>query len=155
MIARAPDGGVTTVKLLSENPEYYDDAAIAAIRRITGIIDGPLPYRQLQIGTTVATNALLERKGEPTLLAITRGFGHALCIGYQERPELFVREMIIAEPLYSSVTEIDERITADGTVLTALDEAKASTDLQATVGYARSLSFCSMVIAIPHMKQHL
>ena len=131
VIARAPDGRVTTIKLLSENPEHYGDAAIAAIRRITGIIDGPLPCGQLRIGTTVATNALLERKGEPTLLAITRGFGDALRIGYQERPELFVREIIVPEPLYSNVTEIDERITADGTVLTALNEAKASADLQA------------------------
>ena len=87
VVARAPDGTLKTVKLLSENPACYTDAARAAMHEITGVEDGALPPSQVRIGTTVATNALLERKGEPTVLAISRGFGDALEIGYQERPE--------------------------------------------------------------------
>src|SRR5579863_2171603 len=112
VIARSPDGALHTAKLLSENPGQYRDAAVAAIRRITGAGDGPLPPIALRIGTTVATNALLERKGEPVLLAITRGFGDALLIGYQERPELFARHIRRPLPIYAAVAEIDERIRA-------------------------------------------
>jgi N-methylhydantoinase A/oxoprolinase/acetone carboxylase beta subunit len=85
VVARRPDGAVLVHKLLSENPEQYDDAAVAAIRRLTGTPHGPLPAMHVRIGTTIATNALLERKGEPVCLAITRGFGDALVIGTQDR----------------------------------------------------------------------
>ncbi len=131
VIARWPNGTIETIKLLSENPEKYLDAAIAAIRHVTGIASGPLPPLELRIGTTVATNALLEHKGEPTCLAITRGFGDALRIGYQERPKLFVRQIELPEPLHSNVFEIDERMGANGKVLKPLDEDAARIGLQA------------------------
>ena len=131
VIARLPDGSIETLKLLSENPEQYRDAAVAAIRRITGIVSGLLPTLELRIGTTVATNALLEHKGEPTCLAITRGFGDALKIGYQDRPKLFVREIQLPDPLHAKVVEIDERVNANGDVLKPLDESSARAGLQA------------------------
>ncbi|MEK6638064.1 MAG: hydantoinase/oxoprolinase family protein, partial [Pseudomonadota bacterium] len=131
VIARAPNGQTRTLKLLSENPESYRDAAVAAMRQITGVTTGPLPPSELRIGTTVATNALLEHKGAPTLLAITRGFGDALRIGYQERPDLFVREIKVPPPLYTDVVEIGERVDAQGTVLAPLDEARARMAFQA------------------------
>ncbi len=121
VVARAPDGRATVVKLLSVDPEHYDDAAIAAIRRLTGIADGPLPAADIRIGTTIATNALLERDGAPTLLAITRGFGDALRIGYQHRPDIFARHIKLPAPLYADVVEISERVDVDGNVLFALD----------------------------------
>jgi 5-oxoprolinase (ATP-hydrolysing) len=103
IVARAPDGRVVTKKLLSENPERYRDAAIAGIRAILGLAaDDPLPSAAIdavKMGTTVATNALLERKGERTLLAITKGFGDALRIGYQNRPKLFARHIVLPELL--------------------------------------------------------
>ncbi len=131
VVARSPDGRVVTCKLLSEDPERYPDAAVEAIRRLTGVAAGPLPPSEVRIGTTVATNALLEHKGEPTLLAITRGFGDALAIGYQERPQLFARAIRKGAPLYSSVLEITERVTADGEVLVPLDVAAARAGMQA------------------------
>ena len=121
VVARLPSGQIRIAKLLSENPELYDDAAIAAIQELTGIESGALPPCEIRMGTTVATNALLERKGEPVLLAITRGFGDALRIGYQDRPDLFAREIVLPEPLYSQVIEIDERVTAEGQILCPLD----------------------------------
>lgn len=130
VIARAPDGAVHTAKLLSENPEQYRDAAVAAMRRITGVSSGPLPPIDLRIGTTVATNALLEHKGEPTALVITRGFRDALRIGYQDRPDLFARQIILPEPLYAQVIEVDERVGADGTVLSPLDADAARAAMQ-------------------------
>ena len=130
VIARAPDGAVHQHKLLSEDPAYRD-AAVEAMRRIAGGEGGALPPIDLRIGTTVATNALLERKGEPTCLAITGGFGDALAIGTQERPELFVREIVKPDPLYSHVVEIDERLGADGEVLRPLDDASAFAALKA------------------------
>ena len=145
VIGRSPDGAIETVKLLSENPEHYRDAAIAAVRLITGISDGPLPPVEMRIGTTVATNALLEHKGEPTCLAITRGFGDALRIGYQERPKLFVRHIELPEPLHGKVIEIDERINTKGDVLTPLDNNAARMGLQAAydAGY-RALAIVLM-----------
>jgi 5-oxoprolinase (ATP-hydrolysing) len=141
VIARAPGGAMITRKLLSENPEFYSDATVAAMREITRVTSGPLPPAELRIGTTVATNALLEHKGAPTLLAITRGFGDALRIGYQERPELFVREIKVPPPLYAGVVEIVERVDAQGHILIALDEAKARADLQAAYdGGLRSIA---------------
>ena len=131
--APAPSGALHTAKLLSANPGEYRDAAVAAMRRITGVGAGPLPPIALRIGTTVATNALLERKGEPTLLAITRGFGDALLIGYQERPELFARHVRRPPPLYAEVVEIDERVRADGAIDRALDETGAQASFQAAL----------------------
>lgn len=125
VVARGPDGRVLTAKLLSEDPVRAEDAAIAAIRQFTGTPGGPLPPAEVRMGTTVATNALLERKGEPTVLAITRGFGDALRIGTQDRPELFVRAIRLAEPPHAWVIEIDERIDAAGNVVRPLDETAA------------------------------
>ena len=101
IVARAPDGALRTAKLLSENPEHYADAAVEGIRRMLGAEPGPLAAGRVEavrMGTTVATTALLERKGEPTLLAITAGFGDALKIGWQSRPELFVRHIVLNGP---------------------------------------------------------
>ncbi len=130
VVARRPNGAFVTAKLLSEDPARYDDAAVEAIRRLTGAADA-LPPMEVRLGTTVATNALLERRGEPVLLAITRGFGDALRIGYQERPDIFARHIIRADPVYARVVEIDERIAADGRVLTPLDADAARAAFQA------------------------
>ncbi|WP_315761011.1 hydantoinase B/oxoprolinase family protein [Sphingomonas sp. Y38-1Y] len=121
VVARDPDGGLRTAKLLSEDPGRYDDAAVAAIRQLTGAGDGPLPPLDLRIGTTIATNALLERKGEPVLLAITRGFGDALVIGTQDRPDIFARDIRRPPPLHAATIEIDERVTHGGEVLVPID----------------------------------
>ncbi|NBT11210.1 MAG: 5-oxoprolinase, partial [Betaproteobacteria bacterium] len=127
IVARHPDGRLLTHKLLSENPERYRDAAVAGIRHLLGLPPGaPVPAEQVacvKMGTTVATNALLERKGEPTLLVTTRGFRDALRIAYQNRPRLFDRHIVLPELLYSRVVEAQERLGADGTVVQALDEA--------------------------------
>ena len=134
IVARRPDGALLTHKLLSDNPERYRDAAVAGIRHLLDLSkDEPIPASAIEavkMGTTVATNALLERKGEPTALAITRGFRDALRIAYQNRPRLFDRHIVLPELLYSHVAEIDERIGADGEVLTPLDEAAARAALQ-------------------------
>ncbi|MGB3722562.1 MAG: hydantoinase B/oxoprolinase family protein [Pacificimonas sp.] len=132
IVARAPDGELTTAKLLSDNPEAYDDAAVAGIYRLTDTPeDAALPPLSLRMGTTVATNALLERRGEPVLLVITRGFGDALTIGYQERPDLFARRIVKPAPLYTEVLEVDERVGADGDVVRALHEHAARDGLKA------------------------
>jgi 5-oxoprolinase (ATP-hydrolysing) len=124
-----------THKLLSENPEQYRDAAVAGIRHLLGLAPGePVPrgaIEAVKMGTTVATNALLERKGEPTVLAITRGFRDALRIAYQNRPRLFDRHIVLPELLYGSVIEIDERIGAHGDVVLPLNEAASRSALQA------------------------
>jgi len=137
IVARRPDGQLVTHKLLSENPEQYRDAAVAGIRHLLGVAAGaPLPAQAVEaveavkMGTTVATNALLERKGEPTALAITRGFRDALRIAYQNRPRLFDRHIVLPELLYSHVVEIDERIGAHGELVQPLDEAAARAGLQ-------------------------
>ncbi len=144
VVARSPDGAVHTAKLLSEDPARHEDAAIAAIRQLTGCLSGPLPPCEVRMGTTVATNALLERKGAPSLLAITRGFGDALIIGTQERPELFVREIVLPHPPHARVLEVDERIMADGTVLRPLDEGQASAGL--AEAYAAGLRSVAIVL---------
>ncbi len=134
VVARAPDGRLIVEKLLSENPGRYADAAVAAIRAILHAAGETLATATIdavKMGTTVATNALLERKGEPTLLAITRGHADALRIGWQSRPDIFALKIVLPEPLYGPVVEIDERVTADGEVLRRLDEAAARRDLQA------------------------
>src|SRR2546430_13441362 len=134
IVARKPDGMLTTHKLLSENPERYRDAAVHGIRELLGLAPGaPIAkgtIEALKMGTTVATNALLERKGERTLLLITRGFGDALRIAYQNRPKLFVRRIDLAVQLYERVIEVDERIGAHGEVVHALDAESAEAALQ-------------------------
>ena len=124
VVARAPDGQVLTAKLLSDNPARAEDAAIAGIRQLSGADVGALPPAAVRMGTTVATNALLERKGAPTVLAITGGFGDALQIGTQERPELFVRQIVLPEPPHAKVIEIAERVMADGTVVQPLESLR-------------------------------
>ncbi|MBD8531865.1 MULTISPECIES: hydantoinase B/oxoprolinase family protein [unclassified Massilia] len=135
IVARRPDGRLVTHKLLSENPEQYRDAAVAGIRHLLGVAPGAaLPTHQVdavKMGTTVATNALLERKGAPTALAITRGFRDALRIAYQNRPKLFERHIVLPELLYGHVVEVDERIGAHGEVVQPLDADRARADLQA------------------------
>ena len=125
VIGRRPDGRLVAHKLLSENPEAYRDAAVAGIRHLLGLGPGePIPAERLgavKMGTTVATNALLERKGERTLLMITCGFRDALRIGYQARPKIFARHIVKPDMLYERVVEVDERVRADGTVERELD----------------------------------
>nr|WP_321464506.1 hydantoinase B/oxoprolinase family protein [uncultured Desulfobulbus sp.] len=134
VVGKDPQGVLHTRKLLSENPERYDDAALEGIRLLLGVdSQAPIPAERIEtvkMGTTVATNALLERKGEPTLLAITRGFADGLRIGYQNRPDLFARHIVLPEMLYTQVVEIDERLDAQGTVVRPLDEARARVDLE-------------------------
>ena len=126
VVGRRPDGSLVTHKLLSENPEQYPDAAVAGIRHLLGLgPHQPIPPAWIdcvKMGTTVATNALLERKGAPTLLVITQGFGDALRIGYQNRPRLFDRQIVLPELLYSAVVQARERVAVDGEVLQTLDE---------------------------------
>ena len=126
IVARAPDGHLIARKLLSENPDRYEDAALQGIRDILGVpATEPLPQARIgavKMGTTVATNALLERKGERTLFLTTRGFADALRIGYQNRPHLFRLRIEKPSMLFERVAEVDERVTAEGEVLTPLDE---------------------------------
>ena len=134
VVARAPDGRLVTCKLLSEDPGRYDDAADEGIRRVLGVAPGaPIPADRIgavKMGTTVATNALLERKGDRVVLAITRGFADALRIGYQNRPKLFARRIVLPSMLYERVIEIDERLDAQGAVLAPLDEDAARRGLE-------------------------
>ena len=135
IVARRPDGSLATHKLLSENPERYRDAAVQGIRELLGVAAGAaVPAEQIdavKMGTTVATNALLERKGDRTVLVITRGFADALRIGYQNRPKLFVRKIELPSMLYERVIEVDERIGAHGDPVSPLDLAAAERDLRA------------------------
>ncbi|WFE91618.1 hydantoinase B/oxoprolinase family protein [Roseibium porphyridii] len=134
IVGRAPDGTLHPHKVLSENPEAYRDAAIQGIRDLLGVEQGqPIPSDKVatvKMGTTVATNALLERKGERTALFITKGFRDALEIGYQARPQIFAKEIIKPELLYELVHEISERVQADGVVEIALDENQARREMQ-------------------------
>uniref|UniRef100_UPI00378307D2 hydantoinase B/oxoprolinase family protein n=1 Tax=Aestuariivirga sp. TaxID=2650926 RepID=UPI00378307D2 len=131
VVAKAPDGRLITHKLLSENPERYRDAAVEGIGAIMAAASQPAgAIRAVKMGTTVATNALLERKGERVLLMITRGFADLLEIGYQTRPQLFALHVRRPEVLYSRVEEVDERIDSEGLVLRPLDEASARSALQ-------------------------
>jgi 5-oxoprolinase (ATP-hydrolysing) len=135
IVGRRPDGTLAAHKLLSENPEAYADAAVQGIRDLLGLKAGePIPAGRVatvKMGTTVATNALLERKGERTLLLITRGFRDALKIGYQARPKIFVREIVKPDMLYERVVEVDERMRTDGTVECAPDLAAVRRALDA------------------------
>ena len=125
VIGRAPDGTLHARKVLSDNPGLFRDAAVHGIRQLLGLRPGePIPagsVGEVRMGTTVATNALLERKGERTALVTTKGFRDALRIGYQARPDIFAKQIIKPDQLYSRVVEIDERILADGTVEKGLD----------------------------------
>jgi 5-oxoprolinase (ATP-hydrolysing) len=150
VVARRPDGTLATHKLLSENPARYADPAIAAIRHLLGTGAGdPIPAEQIaevRLGTTVATNALLERTGEPTVLVITAGFADALLIGYQDRPRIFELEITRPPMLYSRVIEAAERIGARGEVIRPLDEDAVARDLQA----AYADGFRSVAIVLVH-----
>jgi 5-oxoprolinase (ATP-hydrolysing) len=149
IVARRPDGTLLTHKLLSENPARYPDAALAGIRALLGLHPGdPIPADQVDVvkmGTTVATNALLERKGEPTVLLATQGFRDALRIGYQARPRIFDRRIVLPELLYSRIEEIDERMSAHGDVLKPiqLDEVRVKLQTALDAGF-RSIAIVFM-----------
>jgi 5-oxoprolinase (ATP-hydrolysing) len=148
IVARRPDGTLTTHKLLSENPERYRDAAVAGIRALLGVSPDARVSAEaidtVRMGTTVATNALLERKGERTVLAITRGFADALRIAYQNRPKLFVRRIVLPSLLYERVIEIDERVGAHGDLVRELDLVDAERNLRAA--YADGIRACAIVL---------
>jgi 5-oxoprolinase (ATP-hydrolysing) len=154
VIARAPDGSLSSRKLLSENPGVYRDAAVQGIRDILGIKPkGVIPtglIGAVKMGTTVATNALLERKGARTALLITRGFRDALKIGYQARPKIFARHIVKPAMLYEQVVEIDERVRADGTVERAPDLAAVRRDLEGL----KAAGIQSVAIAFMHAYHH-
>ncbi|MGK7910709.1 MAG: hydantoinase B/oxoprolinase family protein [Synechococcus sp.] len=140
IVARQPDGQLQLRKLLSENPERYQDAALQGIWECLGLVDRPMTEQPtladcgwieaVKMGTTVATNALLERKGDRTVFAVTGGFRDVLRIGYQNRPDIFAREIVLPDMLYERVVEIPERMSAHGDVLLVLDEALARRRLQ-------------------------
>jgi 5-oxoprolinase (ATP-hydrolysing) len=149
VVAKKPNGGLITHKLLSENPGRYKDAAMAGIRAILGLsANEPLPesVATIKMGTTVATNALLERKGERTLLVTTKGFKDALRIAYQNRPKIFARRIELPELLHSDVIEVAERVSAQGEVLTRLDEAAARAEMSKAYG----AGFRSVAILLMH-----
>ncbi|WP_374672973.1 hydantoinase B/oxoprolinase family protein [Ideonella sp.] len=154
IVARRPDGRLATAKLLSERPEAYRDAAVEGIRRLLGLAPGePIPadrVAEVRMGTTVATNALLERRGEPTLLVTTRGLRDALRIGHQARPRLFDRHIVLPASLYGEVLEADERMAADGTVVQLLDEAA----LGRALARARADGWRACAIVFLHGWQH-
>ena len=134
IVARTPQGKIIPHKLLSENPEQYKDAAIQGIRDLMGASGkGTLEVSEIaaiKMGTTVATNALLEREGDPTLLVITKGFRDALAIGYQARSDIFAKKIIKPDSLYSEVLEVQERVRVDGTVETPPDPRAIEQALQ-------------------------
>ncbi len=150
LVARRPDGTLVAHKLLSENPERYSDAALAGIRQLLALKkEEPIPVGLIdavKMGTTVATNALLERKGEPTVLFITRGFRDALRIAYQNRPRLFDRHIVLPEMLYAEVFEVAERVGAHGDVVAPLDEADTAEKLKT----AYDKGFRSIAIVFMH-----
>ena len=134
VVGKRPDGQLVTHKLLSENPDHYKDAAVAGIRHLLGLLPheavSPHWVSCVKMGTTVATNALLERKGEKTLLVTTRGFRDALRIAYQNRPRLFDRHIVLPELLYTAVIEADERLSAKGEIVQPLNLQQLREDLQ-------------------------
>ncbi|POX43523.1 5-oxoprolinase [Streptomyces sp. Ru73] len=154
VVARRPDGTLLTRKLLSHHPERYDDAAVAGIREVLGIAPGePVPADRVAVvkmGTTVATNALLERKGEPTVLVTTRGFRDALRIAYQNRPRLFDRHIVLPDALYDRVIEVPERVDAHGATVTPLDAGAARDALAA----AYEAGFRSAAVVLLHGYRH-
>ena len=148
LVARTPQDQIIVHKLLSENLEQYQDASIQGIRDILNIGKNELiPTEQIEVvkmGTTVATNALLERKGDRVVLLITKGFKDALRIGYQNRPDIFAREIILARMLYESVVEVDERYDAQGNELKSVDRQQVRQDLQAA--YDTGIECCAIVL---------
>src|SRR6266403_1480747 len=150
VIGRRPDGALVAHKLLSDNPEAYDDAAVQGMRKLLGIKPGePIPpgmIGSVKMGTTVATNALLERKGERTLLLISKGFRDALKIGYQARPKIFARHIVKPEMIYERVVEVDERVRADGSVEKEPDLAAVRAELSA----ARAAGINAVAIVFMH-----
>jgi 5-oxoprolinase (ATP-hydrolysing) len=145
IVAHSPDGRRIVRKLLSDNPERYGDAAVAGIGEILAEAGGG-DIASVKMGTTVATNALLERKGEAVVLAITAGLGDALRIGYQARPDIFARHIVLPDPLYGHVVEIDERMSAEGETLRPLDREKAQAGLQA----AHDAGYRAIAIVLMH-----
>ncbi|MGE5656986.1 MAG: hydantoinase B/oxoprolinase family protein [Actinomycetota bacterium] len=147
IVAKRPDGKLVIHKLLSENPERYTDAPVQGIRELLGLtVDQPIPSDQIEVikmGTTVATNALLERKGDRTVLLITKGFRDALRIGYQNRPHIFARQIILPEMLYERVIEVEERYTAQGEELIPVNFAFVSALQQA---YEDGIRSCAIVL---------
>jgi 5-oxoprolinase (ATP-hydrolysing) len=147
IVGRAPDGMLATAKLLSENAEQYRDAAVEGIRRLLGLKAGeaitPEQVECVKMGTTVATNALLERQGDRTLLVTTRGFRDALRIAYQARPKLFERHIVLPELLYERVVEAEERVGAHGDMLLPLDELHLRRELQAA--FETGIRSCAIV----------
>ena len=154
VIARDPHGAIHARKLLSDNPGAYDDAALEAIRQFLGVAPGgPIPADRIaavKMGTTVATNALLERKGDATALVITRGLKDQLEIGTQARPDIFAKRIVKPEMLYRRVIEADERVRADGTIETPLDLARLEADLAA----ARADGIEAVAIVLMHAYAH-
>ncbi len=154
IVGKRPDGTLVTHKLLSENPGQYRDAAVAGIRHLLGLRAdepiGPERVECVKMGTTVATNALLERKGEPTLLVITRGFRDALRIAYQDRPRLFERHIVLPERLYARVIEARERVGVDGELIQPLDEARLHAEMLA----AFDAGLRSVAIVFMHGYRH-
>lgn len=150
IIGRDPAGSLHPLKLLSENPEAYPDAAIHGIRTLLGMgASEPIPSRrlgQVRMGTTVATNALLERKGDRVLLLITKGFRDALRIGYQARPDIFAKKIVLPDQLYERVVEVDERIRADGCIEKLLDISTVHPALER----ARADGFDAVAIVFMH-----
>ena len=149
VVARGPDGGIRTHKLLSDNPSEYEDAAVAGISALLGGPVGPDTVESVRMGTTVATNALLERAGERTALVVTRGFTDALRIGYQARPRIFDRHIRLPDPLYERVIAYDERIAPDGTVVRPPDLDALADDLR------RALDDGIGAVAVLCMHSHL
>lgn len=150
VVARRPDGALLTRKLLSEGRARYPDAALQGIRELLGLAPGaPIPASEIdevRMGTTVATNALLERRGEPTVFVTTRGFGDALRIGYQDRPDIFALDIRLPEPVYARVIQVEERVGAGGEVVRELDEEAAREALAA----AFAAGFRAAAIALMH-----
>ncbi|MDY7012979.1 MAG: hydantoinase/oxoprolinase family protein, partial [Cyanobacteriota bacterium] len=154
IVAKRPDGKILVRKVLSENPKGvalqcpYSDAPIQGIREILELSpNDPIPSDRIEVvkmGTTVATNALLERKGDRVVLAITRGFKDALRIGYQNRPDIFARQILLPEMLYERVIEVEERYDAQGNELTPVNLKNVQTDLQAA--YDAGIRSCAIVL---------
>jgi len=140
VVALRPDGRIETAKLLSENPEHYADAAAEGIRRFVGQGEA---IEAVKMGTTVATNALLERRGTPTVLVVTQGFADALAIGYQNRPDIFALHIVKPAPIYARVIEAGERVATDGRVLVPLDETGIRHALESAYADGlRSVAIC-------------
>ena len=147
IVAKNTNGKLIVHKLLSENPQRYPDAALQGIRDVLGVADSPIPTERIaavRMGTTVATNALLEHKGDRTVLIVSRGFADALRIAYQARPELFALNIKLPEPLYERVVEIDERVDANGNVLTKIDTVSAKLLLESA--YHDGIRTCAICL---------